>query len=121
MKVPKVGTFSQSVIAVLGLSVTPGTPIYLGESNTAHMQSKHKKDYEKYGSYIPEILNNPDYVRKNPKNDSIEYVKEFRVDGEFVKVAVRISGTGTWFARSIYILNNNRVQNFINKGTLKKP
>ena len=39
---------------------------------------------------------------------------------EFVKVAVRISLNGNVFARSMYILNNNRVKNFITKGTLKR-
>lgn len=52
------------------------------------MQSRHPQDYEKYGADIADILNCPDYVGKNPKDDSIEYVKEYQVDGEFVKVAV---------------------------------
>lgn len=50
----------------------------------------------------------------------IEYVKEFQVDGEFVKVAVRVSASNTLYARTVYVLNPNRVQSFIQKGTLKK-
>lgn len=120
MAIQQVSTFQSNIVTKLGLSVKPGTPIYLGNSNILHMQSKHPADYAKYGNRISAILNNPDYIRNNPKDNSIEYVKEFKIDNEFVKVAVRVSGAGIWFVRSLYVLNNNRVQNFINKGTLKK-
>lgn len=56
----------------------------------------------------------------NQQDQSIEYVKEFQINGDFVKVAIRISNKGTFFVRSLYALNKNRVSNFISKGTLKK-
>ena len=84
------------------------------------MQSHHPADWAKYGAELVNILAYPDYVGQNPKDGSIEYVKEFLVDGEFVKVAVRLSGRGYYYARSLYVLNDSRVKNFIAKGTLKK-
>lgn len=84
------------------------------------MQNSHPADYAKYGANISDILSSPDYVRVNQKDNSIEYVKEYKVDGDFVKVAVRVSSGGNFYARSLYILNSNRVQSFIAKGTLKK-
>lgn len=116
----QVGTLSANVIAALGLPLQTGQPILLGSGNISHMMNRHPGDYAKYGQYIPAILANPDYVGQNPSDGSIEYVKDFQVNGEFVKVAVRLSGGGTLFARSLYVLNPNRVQNFIKKGTLKK-
>jgi hypothetical protein len=116
----QVGLLSKKIIDILGLNIQTNTPIFLGDSNKLHMQTSHPKDYAKYGGDIEFILSNPDYVGINKKDGSIEYVKEFCIDGEFVKVAVRISNNGQLFARSIYVLNNNRVFNFINKGTLKK-
>ena len=116
-----VGAISARVSSALGLDVAEDTPIYLGESNVQHMISRHPADYQKYGAYIPEILAQPDYVGMNAKDGSIEYVKEFVVDGEYVKVAVRVTGTGQFYARSLYVLNNNRVKNFIAKGTLVRP
>ena len=41
-------------------------------------------------------------------------------NNEYVKVAVRISSSGIFYARYLYVLNSNRVKNFINKGTLIK-
>lgn len=116
----EVGKLSERVITLLGSSLQGDQPIYLGPSNIAHMQSRHPVDYAKYGQYIPIILAHPDYVGQNPSDGSIEYVKNFQINGEYVKVAVRLSGGGTLFARSLYVLNSNRVQNFIQKGTLKK-
>lgn len=116
----KVGKLSARVISLLGLSQNQGQPILLGASNIAHMQAKHPTDYQKYGTYIPQILSSPDYVGQNPNDGSIEYVKEFKVNNDFVKVAVRISGQGKLYARSVYVLKPNRVQNFIKAGTLKK-
>ena len=84
------------------------------------MQMSHPADYAKYGTYISDILSTPDYVGINPKDDSIEYVKEYLINQEYVKVAVRVSTAGRYFARSLYVLNQNRVHNFIAKGTLKK-
>lgn len=117
----QVGTIKSDVINALGLTVKDNTPIYLGPSNIQHMNLRHPADYQKYGAHIPNILAAPDYVGVNPSDGSIEYVKEFLIAGEYVKVAVRIAGSGKYFARSLYVLNPNRVKNFIAKGTLKKP
>ena len=115
-----VGTITERVISLLELDVPVDTPVFLGDSNIKHMQSKHPRDYEKYGADITDILKCPDYVGKNPKDDSIEYVKEFLTNGEYVKVAVRVSAGNRFYARSMYVLNKNRTVNFIKKGTLKK-
>ena len=116
----EVGKLSPRVVALLGSSLQPNQPIYLGPSNIAHMQNRHPADYAKYGQYLPQILATPEYVGENPKDGSIEYVKDFQINGEYVKVAVRLSGSGTLYARSLYVLNSNRVNNFIQKGTLKR-
>ncbi len=84
------------------------------------MKTSHPADFEKYGGELIHILAYPDYVGRNPTDGSIEYVKEFLIDGDYVKVAVRLSGKGLYFARSLYVLNPRRVHNYIDKGTLKK-
>lgn len=116
----QVGILCQRVIELLELTLTEGQSILLGESNIAHMVKRHPEDYALYGEYIPVILSEPDYVALNEKDDSIEYVKEMQINTVYVKVAVRVSAHGQLFARSVYRLNTNRVQNFIKKGTLKQ-
>ena len=84
------------------------------------MKTSHPEDFEKYGAELINILAFPDYIGKNPKDSSIEFVKEFILDGEYVKVAVRLSNSDRFYARSLYVLNKNRAINFISKGTLIK-
>lgn len=115
-----IGYITPLVERILGLSSLSDRTIYIGPSNIQHMLTSHPNDYKKYGNKIADIINSPDYVGLNPKDNSIEYVKEYKIDNEYVKVAVRVSNSGRFFARSLYILNNNRVNNFITAGTLKK-
>ena len=114
----KIGKIDERLIKLLGLSVRENEPIYIGDSNIIHMKNSHPEDYSKYGSYIIDILSKPEYVGINKKDDSIEYVKAFSIDNEYVKVAVRVSNNGVYYARSLYVLNSNRVENFIRKQTL---
>ena len=116
----EVGRLGLRVIELLGLQLEANQPIFLGQSNILHMLDRHPQDYAKYGRYIPDIISSPDYVGENPKDGSIEYVKEFLIENEFVKVAVRMSQSEVLYARSLYVLNPNRAANFIRKGTLKK-
>lgn len=104
----------------MSISVPEDRTIYLGPSNLAHMQSAHPVDFTKYGSELINILAAPDYVGQNPTDGSIEYVKEFLTEGEYVKVAVRLAKTDRFYARSLYVLNDKRVKNYIVKGTLKR-
>ncbi len=116
----KIAVISGAVAQILSRPQLQGTGIYLGETNILHMKTSHPDDYAKYKDELSNILNHPDYVGINPKDNSIEYVKEFLVENEYVKVAVRISTKGQYYARSLYVLNNRRTENFIKKGTLKK-
>ncbi len=115
-----VGRVNEQVEKLLSLSNIKDRNIYFAPSNLEHMRTSHPEDFERYGDKLSEILSIPDYVGQNPNDGSIEYVKEFLVEGEYVKVAVRLSHSDKYFARSLYVLNKNRVERFIAKGTLKK-
>lgn len=116
----KVGIVSENVKKLLGLSSVGDDNIYMSATNIAHMESSHPSDYAKYKDQIQNILTYPDYVGQNPNDNSIEYVKNFIIDNKYVKVAVRLSSGNKYYARSLYVLNSRRVENFIKKGTLKK-
>lgn len=115
----QVGKLSKRIIDALQLPYVADTPIFIGDSNINHMQNNHPYDFDIYFEEIPNIIASPDYVSLN-KDKSIEYVKEYKRDNNFVKVAVRISTTGKLFARTLYTLNTKRVMDYIAKGTLKK-
>lgn len=115
-----VGEVTEAVEKLLGITVPGDRRIYIGQTNLDHMRTSHPEDFAKYGTELILILAYPDYVGQNPKDGSIEYVKEFLRDGEYVKVAVRLAQSERFYARSLYVLNSRRVKNFIEKGTLKR-
>lgn len=116
-----IGYISQEVICVLGLSdISPGTPILLGESNIEHIRKRHPYEYDKYFPDIQEILASPDYVGISPSDNSLAYVKEYLVASEYVKVAVRVTARGQFFAKSLHSLSTYNAERYIERGTLKK-
>ena len=121
MKKPvMIGCIPPKALSLIGIQSEDGFEVYLGASNIKHMKSSHPLDYARYGDDIGEIVSKPDYIGLNPKDSSIECVKEYIVDGEYVKVAVRASMQGKHYARSVYALNKKRTLNFLLAGTLRK-
>jgi len=116
----KVGEISQRIIDILKLTMEAGTPIFIGESNISHMIQSHPRDYQVYGQQIPVIIESPDYVGVNPSDSSLEYVKIFTTENESVKVAVRVSQGGVFYARTIYARDIEKMTRFIDKGYLLK-
>ena len=109
----QVGVITAQVIQILRLDIAPDTPIFLSDTNIAHMESNHGKDYRLYGELIEDIIASPTYV--GYKKGSIEYIKEL---SEYIKIAVRVSSDGSYFARTLYTMNPDKVENMVAKGTL---
>lgn len=112
----KIGVITEDIIVALKLSINPGTPILVGQSNINHMKSSHPEDYRIYGTYLVDIVNNPTYVAKNPNSGSIEFIKEFSFKNDHVLVAVRATASGVYFARSLYVMNKEKVRKYQKKG-----
>lgn len=115
-----IGFITQQIIDILNLDITPNTPIYLGETNVEHIKNRHPYEYEKYFGDIENIISSPDYVGLNPKDNSLLYVKLFEVNGEFIRVAIKISSSGKCFAKTLHLLSTCNAERYIEKGTLKR-
>lgn len=111
----KIGTVNKKVIQLLNLKYKEECPIYIGENNIKHMQKEHPEDYNLYGKYIKDIINNPTYVAKNPKQESIEYIKEYKVNNKFVLVAVRTTNNGIMFARTLFVMSERKKNIYLEK------
>ena len=87
-----IGYFDQAILNILALpSITTETPIFIGESNIEHIKKRHPYEYDKYFSDISTIIATPDYIGINPSDSSIAFVKEYKLNSEYVKVAVRVT------------------------------
>ena len=111
---------SEAVITALKLDMAPGTPVFIGETNLAHIRNRHPYEYEKYLPDTGLIINSPDYVGLSPKDSSMLFVKLYEIADEYVRVAVRISSSGRCYAKTLHILSTCNAERYIEKGTLKK-
>lgn len=115
--VKNVGKLNNKVIKLLNLSITEELPIILTESSIEHIKSNHEEDYLMYGSKIKDIINNPTYIARNPKQGSIEYIKEYKVNNsEYVLVAVRASSKGQMFVRTMFKMTMKKINTYLNSG-----
>ena len=120
-KVDKIGKFSKKIIDLLNLNIPENTEIYIGNQNREHMEKKHSHDYYYYYHLLPNIISNPDYVGIEPKNNSIEYIKEVSIDPSvIIKIAIRVSSNGKYFVRTMYNISDHKIQSALNKGYLFK-
>lgn len=115
-----VGYISQSVIETLHLKLKPNTPVFIGESNIEHIKSRHPYEYDKYYRDISTIINSPDYVGKNPKDGSLLFVKLYKVQEEYIRVAVKITSDRRCFAKTLHSLSTCNAERYLEKGTLKR-
>jgi len=113
----EVGKISLEVIELLGLFLSESVPIYIGTTNIAHMAKEHSYEFNRFYDRIPFIISTADYVRLKKDDGSIEYIKSF---GKYIKLSIRVAGDGEYYARSLYFIETDRVENLIKKGELKK-
>ena len=111
-----VGEISLEVIELLNLPLSEAVPIYIGATNKEHMANEHNYEFNLYYDKLPQIISSADFVRLKKEDNSIEYIKSF---GKYVKLAVRVAGDNNYYARSLYIIDTNRVENLLKKGDLK--
>lgn len=116
----QIGKVDKKVIKLLKLQYEEELPIILGDTNIEHMKRQHPDDYKKYGDKISEIINNPTYVAKNPNQGSIEYIKEYKINNDFILVAVRISNKGTMFAKTMFKMTERKINIYLENGYAKK-
>ena len=92
----------------------------IGESNIEHIKKRHPYEFDKYFTDIKAIIASPDYVGINPSDNSIAYVKEYLIASEYVKVAVRVTSKGQYYAKSLHSLSTYNAERYIERGTLKR-
>lgn len=115
-----VGYFSKEIIDLLNLDIETNTPILIGESNIEHIKNRHPYEYDKYFDDIESILQTPDYIGINPKDKSVAFVKEYQINSEFIRVAVRVTPNKKCYAKTLHLLSSCNAERYIEKGTLIK-
>lgn len=64
--------------------------VIITDERIAHIQERHPNDYERFYSYIPEIIGNPDYIIEATKPNTAVILKEINDHGEKFKLVLRL-------------------------------
>ena len=65
--------------------------VVITEERIQHIRERHPEDYERYFSYIPTIISNPDYIVEANKDNTAVILKEIEKDEERFKVILRMA------------------------------
>lgn len=115
----KVGNLNLKTIDKLNIKINNlNKAIFIGINNIKHIKAHHLGDYLKYGNKLREIIKKPNYISKNPRTDSIEYIKIF--DNNYVKVVVRPTKNGILFVRTLFVMSEVNVKKYLAKNKFLK-
>lgn len=64
--------------------------VIITEERVRHIQERHPDDFERFCSYIPEMLRDPDYIIAANKAHTAVILKEFVGNGEKFKLILRL-------------------------------
>ena len=66
--------------------------VILTTERIEHIKEHHPGDYEKYGDYISEIINEPDYVLNDNKNiDTVLFMKTIDIEDKNIQLVIRLN------------------------------
>lgn len=117
--IEKLGVIGTEIVKLFSLPISPDTPILIGLSNKIHMENSHREIYRLYSEKMSEIICHPDYVGVNPHDNSLEYYKDYGDITLHIKLAIRPTKSGVYFAKTMYDINEHSLQSYISKGRVK--
>ena len=68
--------------------------VIITDERIEHIKERHPNDYERFYSYIPEIINDPDFIIEANKPNTAVVLKEIKERGEKFKLVLRIKVQG---------------------------
>ena len=66
------------------------TEVVITEERIEHIKERHPGDYERFCSYIPEIIRTPDYIVASKLAGTAVILREFAERGEKFKLILRL-------------------------------
>lgn len=64
--------------------------VIITDERIAHIKERHPNDYERYCSYIPEIIQKPDYILEDSRPNTALVMKHIEEAGEHFRLTLRL-------------------------------
>lgn len=68
--------------------------VIITDERVEHIKQRHPTDYERFYSYIPQIITDPDYIIEANKPNTAVVLKEIQQNGEKFKLILRLKVEG---------------------------
>ncbi len=117
--IEKIGVIGELIVDMFNLTISTDTPIFIGLNNRIHMENNHREIYLQHSEHMREIIKSPDFVGINPHDNSLEYYKNYGEITVHIKLAVRPTKSGIYFAKTMYDINSNSLKSYLEKGRIK--
>lgn len=89
MQVHLVGKINREIYKCITSNIVTDEVIITDE-RIMHIKERHPDDYERFYSYIPAIIDSPDYIIEANKPNTAVILKEIKENGEKFKLVLRI-------------------------------
>ena len=116
-KLKKVGQYNGEYDELLNIHL-PQYDIFVSDGLTVHIEARHP-DCISYLTRITEIIEQPDYVGKNPAEpDSIELVKVFDRN---IQIGIKLDMSSNYlYVATLFDIKQSKIERRLFSGRLKK-
>ena len=66
------------------------TDVIITENLIQHIKERHPNDYERFSGYIPQIIENPDYILEDKRPATALVLKQIEESGGRFRLALRL-------------------------------
>lgn len=116
----KVGKYDNKFNEILGIEIEE-VEIYRSKGLPAHMLKSKHQNCLKYIDYIPDIIENPDYVGVNPnekENSSFELIKRYK---DNILIGIKLDKDGDYlYVATMHEVQESKIVRRLHSGRIKK-
>ena len=115
-----VGEYNEKFNTILNVDIETKN-IYRSKGLPAHMVKRSHFDSLKYIDYIPDIINNPDYIGVNPNEKSGETIELVKRYNDNILVGIKLDKKNDYlYVSTMHSINESKIQNRLHSGRLKE-
>ncbi len=119
-KLLRVGKYNLVFNDILGINISD-FDIYRSKGLPAHMLKRHHEKCLKYIDYIPDIIQNPDYIGVNPNEtevQSIELIKRYR---DNILIGIKLDKANDYlYVSTMHDISESKIQMRLFSGRFKE-
>ena len=116
----KVGKYDNKFNEILGIEIAE-VEIYRSKGLPAHMLKSKHQNCLKYIDYIPDIIENPDYVGVNPnekENSSFELIKRYK---DNILIGIKLDKDGDYlYVATMHEVQESKIIRRLDSGRIKE-